>query len=1101
MPITPHNVQSLINQTADLLFPRVWSVQDRKELLLAAFATSDGWILGYIDIDGPPQVFTSNCLHTLVERDCTLVDRLLQTFARTEGFQVQEKVRQLVAGFRAYCMAAAVQERAPLRSAERLTDKSNRPVIFLSYTDAEADKAKQLEDRLALYGHACWTKRLPQKGSDDWLTATAAGLSQAYAVVLLVGKQTRQDRWVQVELLAALDKQKRIIPVQAGSGALPPCLPPDTTILTLDDGDADDDDGWQALLAQLPAPPDAPTEKFFESLSEELIKRANELLYMDRLKLDELQHVARYTRLSGETAIWRSAAGRLALQPVVAHTEYTHFPWREREAMPAEQRRFEDAVAELKAIRRAVLLGEPGSGKTTTLYKLAADLIDAALLDERQPIPVMVRLGSWTEANQPFADFLRRSVGELAEGWEERLEQKRAVLLLDGLNEIPAGQQAAKYRQVGRFLAQHPDLMALVSCREQDYPPERDLALDRVVVAPLDPVRIRQFVHNYLDADYGATAGDKLFWQLAGEKAAATYRQFEAAVGNKLATPFATFWLAQTLPDGLTWGYSWDKNVHWQDWLRARTHQASLLLLAANPYMLFMLVDVYQAYNQTLPANRGQLFDRFTTTLLRRERVAGAERLSLLHGLTELAFAMQRQRQDDGQNGSALTVLPLEAVWPYLDEAQQYRAVSANFLSINESVRFSHQLLQEYFVARAMRERIWGAEERIQRRPVLSAVEAGAEAQRLKAEEIWQPDRWWEPTNWEEATILLAGLYSDDCTRVLEWLAEAQPELAARCIVESGAHTPDETKLRLRDRWLPRLTDLRRDPDARARAAVGRALGRVTLADGRLLDNRSGVGFVTRSDGLKIPDITWGEEVPTGTYAIGGDKDAYGGKDRRQVPIRQAYRLARYPITYAQFHCFVTAPDVADPRWWQGMPETEEAYDTLYRLQEWGDQAFKFWNHPRERVSWYQAVAFCRWLSDKLGYEVDLPHEYEWEAAARYPDNRFYPWGTEFDTDRANTDEANIGQTTAVGLYPQGRNPALGLDDLSGNVWEWCRNKYEKPGEMQVDGSGVRRVVRGGSWGYGRSYARAACRSLSHPTGRKYVFGFRLVVRRPPSQK
>ncbi len=60
-----------------------------------------------------------------------------------------------------------------------------------------------------------------------------------------------------------------------------------------------------------------------------------------------------------------------------------------------------------------MLLGEPGAGKTTTLYKLAADLIDTALIDRSAPVPLMVRLGLWTDAHEPLPDFLRRSVGEL----------------------------------------------------------------------------------------------------------------------------------------------------------------------------------------------------------------------------------------------------------------------------------------------------------------------------------------------------------------------------------------------------------------------------------------------------------------------------------------------------------------------------------------------------------------------------------------------------------------------------------------------------------------------------------------------------------------
>ena len=91
--------------------------------------------------------------------------------------------------------------------------------------------------------------------------------------------------------------------------------------------------------------------------------------------------------------------------------------------------------------------------------------------------------------------------------------------------------------------------------------------------------------------------------------------------------------------------------------------------------------------------------------------------------------------------------------------------------------------------------------------------------------------------------------------------------------------------------------------------------------------------------------------------------------------------------------------------------------------QEEGEQAWPLANRPRERVSWYQAIAFCRWLSDKLGEEIDLPHEYEWEVAARYPDGRFYPWENDFDETRANTGKSGLNQTTAVGIFPDGANP------------------------------------------------------------------------------
>ena len=226
-----------------------------------------------------------------------------------------------------------------------------------------------------------------------------------------------------------------------------------------------------------------------------------------------------------------------------------------------------------------------------------------------------------------------------------------------------------------------------------------------------------------------------------------------------------------------------------------------------------------------------------------------------------------------------------------------------------------------------------------------------------------------------------------------------------------------------------------------------------------------------------------------------GDGGAYNSFDKQKVQIERPYRLSRYPITNAQFHCFIDAPDRDDREWWGDIPSREQIFN---------EPAFPHANHPRERISWYQAIAFCRWLSNKLGKGVDLPHEYEWEVAARYPGSRFYPWGRDFDADKANI-AREIGQTTAVGMYPNGRNAALDLYDLSGNVWEWCRNEYKKPddewvGKDPVDRSDEARVVRGGSWGNYQDYARAASRFYLRPALRVNNRGFRVVARRPPSQ-
>ncbi|MFB1488234.1 MULTISPECIES: hypothetical protein [unclassified Thiocapsa] len=100
------------------------------------------------------------------------------------------------------------------------------------------------------------------------------------------------------------------------------------------------------------------------------------------------------------------------------------------------------------------------------------------------------------------------------------------------------------------------------------------------------------------------------------------------------------------------------------------------------------------------------------------------------------------------------------------------------------------QLLQEYFTANAMRQRI--------------------AADQLSADQLWPTEHWWRRSGWEEAAVLLAGLNSDDCTPVIRWLKDHQPEVAAQCILESGAALADRDALYrdLHDAWLPRLTDI-----------------------------------------------------------------------------------------------------------------------------------------------------------------------------------------------------------------------------------------------------------------------------------------------------
>ncbi|MBA3534362.1 MAG: SUMF1/EgtB/PvdO family nonheme iron enzyme [Ardenticatenales bacterium] len=154
--------------------------------------------------------------------------------------------------------------------------------------------------------------------------------------------------------------------------------------------------------------------------------------------------------------------------------------------------------------------------------------------------------------------------------------------------------------------------------------------------------------------------------------------------------------------------------------------------------------------------------------------------------------------------------------------------------------------------------------------------------------------------------------------------------------------------------------------------------------------------------------------------------------------------------------------------------------------------AFDVGNHPVVGVNWYEALAFCRWLSAKVSYEVRLPSEEAWEKAARGGrdgfESRPYPWGNEYVSGYANIDEVAskvspyyLQQTSAVGMYPQGAS-AGGIYDLSGNVWEWTLTKVNEA-----------HVLRGGSWSLDPRDARASSRGGDLPGYRGDFRGFRVA--------
>lgn len=230
-----------------------------------------------------------------------------------------------------------------------------------------------------------------------------------------------------------------------------------------------------------------------------------------------------------------------------------------------------------------------------------------------------------------------------------------------------------------------------------------------------------------------------------------------------------------------------------------------------------------------------------------------------------------------------------------------------------------------------------------------------------------------------------------------------------------------------------------------------------------------------------LPDIDW-VDIPAGAYLSGS-----GSRQTTQTLDR--FFISRYPITHRQYQTFIDAGGYEDERWWQDLikPQPTKA--------SWPQP-----NRPRDNVNWYEAVAFCRWLSAQLGFTITLPTEQQWEKAARGTDGREYPWGTSFQNGDANvfldSNPENLNQTCAVGLFPHRASPYQVMD-MAGNVWEWCLNQFDRPEQIEQNTSNAPRVLRGGCWDLKASDARTFIRRSRHPDLRDYDVGFRVVCRSP----
>lgn len=739
---------------------------------------------------------------------------------------------------------------------------------------------------------------------------------------------------------------------------------------------------------------------------------------------------------------------------------------------------------------RLVIRGDPGSGKTTLLRYLAVTCARALRNNKREgdsrtvvyerlrwkkrPFPIFVSLGlhsrvtAWEKGRSLLDacadEFARELEGCPTHFFERRLKRGNCLILLDAFDDLGSREARGQMAQyISGLLNRFPDASnrIVVTTRIAGYEGQldtRDFSVQ--TVQPLKDADIKALVRQR----YHAIALSE-----SRDRSAA-----EVELVRKRTTQKA------------------------EQLLEELRRNPRLYALAVNPLLLSLIV-LDHSVNLGLPKERHILYRDCVEILAARWRQHGRAQLGLstIEGqeltlsnkialLQAVALTMQQQRtrSDAGQisirrsqvesliaeelpkffptqmaaDPTARQLLSQQKAAAWLDGIKLESGILVE-LGLDEAgepvISFSHLTFQEYLAACALKE------------------EEGLPS--LLLETLLNP-------TWEEVTLLYVGMVQQATPVVqkLIALAAGQPSgwlVAGRCLTERA--TVAEAERQAVMRGLHNLictgAESLRVRGCEVLTNIGAADSLPLLAEVAEKDKAWAVRYAAAQALGRLGDPRFQRDepqmvtVPAGEFMMGG-KDYDDEKPVHQVSLPE-YRIGRYPVTNAEYQRFLDDTDHPWPASWE-----EGRYPAGKA------------NHPVVTVSWHDALAYCKWLSQKTGKIYRLPTEAEWEKAARGTDGREYPWGNDFDKTKCNTQESGILTTTSVGIYLEGASP-YGVHDMAGNVWEWCAdwfNENEYKGrensivkDPQGPKEGTYRVLRGGSFVLDLRLARCAGRSGS----------------------
>jgi formylglycine-generating enzyme required for sulfatase activity len=227
------------------------------------------------------------------------------------------------------------------------------------------------------------------------------------------------------------------------------------------------------------------------------------------------------------------------------------------------------------------------------------------------------------------------------------------------------------------------------------------------------------------------------------------------------------------------------------------------------------------------------------------------------------------------------------------------------------------------------------------------------------------------------------------------------------------------------------------------------------------------------------------------------EKGYFGREQPQHTVTLPDYTIGKYPVTVGEFRAFIEAGGYQQRRYWTEAGWEWRETNGIVQPHLWGETKWSGENLlPLVGVSWYEAYAYCRWLSEATGRDYRLPTEAEWEKAARGTDGRLYPWGDAFDAARCNTRASGLQRTLPVGRYSPAGDSPYGCADVVGNVSEWTMSRYRPYPYNADDGrdnpAGTAEcATRSGSWFSPVLRARTVSRGMNDPFFRDDDLGFR----------